>query len=77
MEEFKSPYCLAFVTGIVRVVISYVDNKSNKKNREMNDYLKLFILVSLSVLICLFLKDHLNSDNTLTSQKILTGTPSF
>ena len=80
MEELKSPYCLAFLTGIVSVLLSYIDNRINKQNRTSNDYLKLFIMISILTILVLFGYDYIGKINDMSldkSQVILTGNPNF
>ena len=77
MSVLKNPVLTSIVVGIVSIVLSYIDNKINNSNRSNKDYVKLFILVSLSVFATsLFLSN--NSELTsFKNQEMLTGDPGF
>ena len=79
MEELKSPYAISFFTGLISVVVSFLENKINNSERTNKDYLKLFILVSLCTLLVLSI---MNMNPTMVTanfkdQEILTGNPDF
>jgi amino acid transporter len=82
MNELKSPYFLSLCAGIISVIISYLENKYSDKKRNINSYLKLFILVSILTLLILHVDKNIGNNipslvNTYDKQEILTGNPNF
>jgi hypothetical protein len=79
MEEFKGPYAISLFTGLISVLVSYMENKMNETGRTNKDYLKLFLLVSLCTLLVLSVL-NMNPTSITSSfkdQEILTGNPNF
>ena len=79
MEEFKGPYAISLFTGLISVVVSFMENKMNDSGRTNKDYLKLFLLVSLCTLLVLSII-NMNPTSVTSSfkdQEILTGNPNF
>ena len=82
MNELKSPYFLSLCAGIISVIISYLENKYSDKKRNINSYLKLFILVSILTLLILHVDKNIGNNipslvNTYDKQEIFTGNPNF
>jgi len=77
MSEFINPYSLSFIAGFVSVIISYIDSKRNRYNRQLHDYLKLCMLVSIITLVVIYIYDTMGGTNIFDKQEILTGNPTF
>ena len=77
MSELINPYSLSLISGLISVMISYIDNSRNKQNRKISDYLKLFILVSVIILLVIYIYDTQLGKQIFDNQDILTGNPDF
>jgi hypothetical protein len=52
MDYFKNPVILSVSGGFLSVFCIFIENKINKKNRKMLDYLKIFFITFLVIYIC-------------------------
>ena len=80
MKELGNPYCICLVSGLLAVLLSFIENKFYNKKREIGDYVKIFILVSsITILSLTYNKEickYLNID-ILQNQQISVGNPTF
>ena len=68
---------MSIIVGLVSVVISYTENKINNSNRSNKDYVKLFILVGLSVFTTSLVFNNNPELTSFKNQEMLTGDPGF
>ena len=75
----KEVCCITLISGLLAILLSFIENKFYKKNRQVEDYLKLGVLVSGTTFLSLYYgKDLCNLKNTSISyQDITTGNPNF
>ena len=73
MKEFTNIYALCFYSGIISVLVLYLESKLYSNNRHKKDYLKLFILVTTIVFIVLNINKYLNQQ----ASDIILGEPNF
>lgn len=52
MDYLQNPVILSVGGGFVSVLCIFIENKINKKNRKMLDYLKIFFITFLVIYIC-------------------------
>lgn len=77
MSVLRNPVLMSIIVGLVSVVISYTENKINNSNRSNKDYVKLFILVGLSVFTTSLVFNNNPELTSFKNQEMLTGDPGF
>jgi hypothetical protein len=77
MSVLNNPVVISIMFGIISILISFIENKVNNSNRNNKDYLKLFILVSISVLVGSNMMGNNSELASFKNQEILTGDPGF
>lgn len=77
MSFYKNPVLLSVFLGLVSVLLSYIESKVNNLNRSNKDYIKLFCIVSLSVLGGTYICNSKTNLASFKDQEMLTGDPGF
>ena len=79
MSLLKNIYFLSLVGGILSTVVSLIDSKISKVEKNKNDYLKCFIISTLISLLLLFIYDNGNSIEIISdlNEEIDIGNPGF
>ena len=77
MNSLGNPVFVSVLIGLVSVILSYIENKMNNSNRSNKDYLKLFVLVSASVIVSTYMVNNTSVLTSFKDQEMLTGDPGF
>jgi|UniRef100_A0A6C0LZQ0 hypothetical protein len=77
MNSLGNPVLVSVLIGLVSVILSYIENKMNNSNRSNKDYLKLFVLVSASVIVSTYMVNNTSVLTSFKDQEMLTGDPGF
>ena len=77
MNSLANPVIVSVLIGLVSVILSYIENKMNNSNRSNKDYLKLFVLVSASVIVSTYMVNNTSVLTSFKDQEMLTGDPGF
>jgi hypothetical protein len=56
-DVIENKYLLSGVVAVICTLLFYLENRRTKQKYENNSYLKLIVLVSITILFVLYIKD--------------------
>ena len=70
----ENKYLLSGLVALICTLLFYLENRRTKEKYETNSYLKLIILIAITILFVLYIKD---TKITIPESNIKIGDPDF